>query len=299
MKKIIMSLAILAIVLEMFSCNKNENVPVETVQKLPKATISVVKNSGTVKVHTLLAPGDMFANTSHIIELPTQLIIVDGQFFAQYAQELKTYVDSLGKPVTRFYISHDHPDHFIGFGDAFPDVKVYALKETKDFIVQNGQSILTERQKQLGQIIASKLNVPKFEVNPGTEIIDGVPFIFEQSNDNEAANSLVIKLPSLGIYIAQDIVYNNVHLFITGPTNGWKNALNKIKTESSYDIILCGHGKTADKTVIDNDIAYLNKVDEILNESKTKEAYKTKLLAAYPNYAAAALLDIYLPFLYK
>ena len=64
----------------------------------------------------------MFANTSHIIELPSQLILVDGQFFAPYAAELKDYVDRLGKPVTRFYISHEHPDHYIGFGDAFPDV---------------------------------------------------------------------------------------------------------------------------------------------------------------------------------
>lgn len=47
-------------------------------QALPKATISVVKDNGKVKVHTLVTPGDMFANTSHVIELPTQLIIVEG-----------------------------------------------------------------------------------------------------------------------------------------------------------------------------------------------------------------------------
>ena len=268
-------------------------------QALPKATISVVKDNGKVKVHTLVAPGDMFANTSHIIELPTQLIIVDGQFFAQYAQELKTYADGLGKPVTRFYISHDHPDHFIGFGDAFPDVKVYALKETKESIEKSEQNTLKERQVKMGPMIASKLNLPKFEVKPGKEVIDGITFIFEQSSHNEAENSLVIKLPQLGVYIAQDIVYNNVHLFITGNTDGWKVALNKIKTEKGYTTILGGHGKPTDNSIIDKDLAYLGKVDEILKAAKTPDEYKTKLLAAFPEYSAPMLIDIYSPILFK
>lgn len=148
-------------------------------------------------------------------------------------------------------------------------------------------------------MIASKLNVPKFEVKPGKEIIDGVTFIFEQSKHNEAETSLIIKLPQLGVYIAQDIVYNNVHLFITGNTDGWKTALNKIKTEKGYTTILGGHGKTADNSIIDKDIAYLSKVDEILKVAKTPDEYKTKLLEAFPEYAAPMLIDIYLPILFQ
>jgi len=100
-------------------------------QNIPTGNSWTVTQNKDVKVHTYMSPTAMFANTSHIIELKNELIIVDGQFFAPYALELKKLTDSLGKPVTRFYISHDHPDHFIGFGDAFPNVKVYALAETK------------------------------------------------------------------------------------------------------------------------------------------------------------------------
>jgi glyoxylase-like metal-dependent hydrolase (beta-lactamase superfamily II) len=263
-------------------------------QALPKATISIVKVTDKVKIHTLVSPGNMFANASHIIELPTQLIIVDGQFFAQYAQELKAYADGLKKPVTRFYISHDHPDHFIGFGDAFPNVKVYALKATKDSIKTGGEKVLARSQKRYGQLIAKRVNIPHYEQSPGKETIDGVPFIFEESKDNEDASSLVIKLPTLGVYIAQDIVYNHTHLFITGDTQGWKNALNKIKEDKKYTLILCGHGTPSDRSVIDEDLAYLNKVDTVLKEAKTKEQYKSALLAAYPDYAAARFMDIYL-----
>lgn len=267
--------------------------------EIPKANQFLVKSSGGVRVHTLVSPTDMFANATHIIELPTQLIVIDGHFFAQYAAELRELANSLNKPVTRIYISHDHPDHYLGFGDAFSDVDVYALKETKEGIEQNGAKELKEKQSQMGDAIASKLNFPKFEVSVGTEIIDGTTFIFERLEQAESPVSLVIKLPELGVYIAQDVVYNNIHLFITGQTGGWKKALNDILADEGYDIILAGHGNPTDKNGVKEAIAYLDKVTEILRLAKTEEEYKTKILAAFPNHGAAVLIDIYLPYLFN
>jgi glyoxylase-like metal-dependent hydrolase (beta-lactamase superfamily II) len=264
-----------------------------------KATTFLVKDNGVVKVHTLVSPADMFANATHIIELPTQLIVVDGHFFAQYASELKELAHSLGKPVSRIYISHDHPDHYLGFGDAFPDADVYALKEIKEAIQQNGPKELAEKQSHFGAAIASKLNYPRYVVDPGTEIVDGEIFIFSKVLNAESPVTLTISLPNLGVYIAQDIVYNNIHLFITGPTNGWRKALYNILNAGGYDIILAGHGNPTDKSGVKNAIAYLDKVDEILNEVQTPEAYKARLLAAFPDYAGAVLIDIYLPYLFS
>ena len=102
--------------------------------QLPKASSFLITEKGNVKVHSLIAPDEMFANATHIIELPNELVLIDGHFFAQYAAEFRALADSLNKPITRFYISHDHPDHFIGMGDAFSDVDVYALKSTKENI---------------------------------------------------------------------------------------------------------------------------------------------------------------------
>jgi glyoxylase-like metal-dependent hydrolase (beta-lactamase superfamily II) len=266
-------------------------------QNLPNATIEIVKDTPKIKVHTLVSAGDMFANASHVIELKSQLIVIDGQFFAQYGKELRAFTDSLGKPVTRFYVSHDHPDHYLGAGDAFPDVKVLALKETKDAIDRDGQAGLEARQKQMGPMIASKLFKPTAVVATGTELIDGVSFVFEKWTDNEAEVSLVVKLPELGVIVTQDIVYNHVHLFISGPTQGWKNALQKLKRSEGYTVFLPGHGRPASRSTIDEDIAYLDTVDALLKSSKTKEAYKAGLAAAYPNYAALGLVDIYWPIL--
>jgi len=270
-----------------------------TAQDVPKATVVLSASTKDLKIYTMIAPDQMFANTSHIIELPHELIIVDGQFFATYGQQLRAFTDSLKKPVARMYISHDHPDHYLGFGDAFPDAGVYALAETKASIEKSGEETLRARQQQFGALIAKSINAPQYVQQEGREVIDGVTFIFEKSLDNEDAVSLVIKIPSAKTYIAQDIVYNKTHLFIPGNTAGWQRALNEIEKDKKYTVILPGHGKPAGRGVIAEDLNYLDFVNKALASSKSKSEYKLKLLAAYPDYAAVPLIDIYLNYYLK
>lgn len=270
-----------------------------TAQNIPTGTYWTVAQNKNLKVHTYMSPSPMFANTSHIIELKDELILVDGQFFAPYALELKKVTDSIGKPITRLYISHDHPDHYIGFGDAFPNVKVYALAQTKASIEQAGQGVLEQRQAQFGPLIATKLNKPSMVQKPGEEKIGNVKFIFEASLNNESAVSLVIKIPELGVYIAQDIVYNKIHLFIEGDTKGWEAALRKILTEKNYKLFLSGHGKEGNTQLLKENLSYLTFVNQTILKSKNKEEFKASILKKYPDYGGEQLIDIYLNYYLK
>lgn len=274
-------------------------IPVVHAQNIPSGSAWTVIQNKDVKIHTYMSPTSMFANTSHIIELKSELIIVDGQFFAPYAVELKKITDSLNKPVTRFYISHDHPDHYIGFGDAFPNVKVYALVETKASIEQAGQGVLEQRQAQFGPMIATKLNKPSVIQQTGEETIENVKFIFERSLNNESAVSLIIKLPELGVYIAQDIVYNKIHLFIEGDTKGWEKALKKMLNEKTYTTVLSGHGKEGKTELLKENLNYLAFVNETILKSKNKEEYKAAILKKFPEYGGEQLIDIYLSYYLK
>ena len=270
-----------------------------TAQELPKGTHWTVIESKGVKVHTYMSPGVMFANTSHVIELKDELIVVDGQFFAPYALELKAFTDSLKKPISRFYISHDHPDHYIGFGDAFPEVPVYALAETKEAIERDRPSVLSQRQAQFGPMIAKNLKAPTVVQAPGTEKIGRTKFIFEKSVDNEAAVSLVIKIPALGVYVAQDLVYNQTHLFISGDTKGWERALQSIIDQKRYDLVLSGHGKEGGASLVRDNLAYLAFVNQAILESKNQAEFKARIMEKYPHFAGEQLIDIYLNYYLK
>jgi len=63
--------------------------------------------------------------TSNLIELPTQLILVDTPLLPDSTNEVLTYAKDLGKPTSRVYVSHGHPDHFAGAGLA--GAPLYAL----------------------------------------------------------------------------------------------------------------------------------------------------------------------------
>lgn len=269
-------------------------------EKLPTGTSWLVAESDNIKVYTYMSPYPMFANTSHVIELNEELIIIDGQFFAPYAQELESFVAGLGKPVSRFYISHGHPDHYIGFGDAFPDAVVYALAETKALIEKEGQATLVQRQAQFGPLIAKSLNLPTMVQKPGKEKIGNVKFIFEKAENNEFETSLIVKIPELGINIVQDIVYNGVHLFIEGDLNGWETALSKLLSEKNdYPRILGGHGKEGGTELIEANLSYLSFVRDNIKNTSSAEEFKTKLMEAYPDYAGEQLVDIYLAYYLK
>lgn len=266
---------------------------------LPPMTTRTVYNRGGLTIHTLISPPDLFSNTTHVLELPTQVIVVDGQFMAPYGAEVRAFTDRLGKPVTRFYVSHDHPDHYLGFGDAFPDVPVFALPETAATLRTEGPLTLAARQQAFGPLIARSLNLPRHEVTDGKEVIDGVTFEFVKATDNEAAVSLVIRLPEHGVAIVQDIVYNGVHLFVTGPTTSWRKALEELKADPSVSLVLPGHGEPGGKEIIDVTLQYLNTVDAILDRGADSATYKAHLLERYPTYGGAMLIDIYLPILFR
>ena len=81
------------------------------------------------------------------------------------------------------------------------------------------------------------------DLTPGTEIIDGVPFVFEAVSGGEAADELLVKLPDRGVLIAQDLVYNDVHLYLgNNDITGWQQAVDALTAETGYDTILPGHG---------------------------------------------------------
>lgn len=87
-----------------------------------KAGQIITKDVGGIKFHTYVTEGV----SDHVIETPSSLILVDVAQVKASNDELKAFIASLGKPLARIYISHDHAHHWIGLPD-FPNVPVYAL----------------------------------------------------------------------------------------------------------------------------------------------------------------------------
>lgn len=246
-------------------------------------TVTVI-DKGTVRIHSYAAPDNSFNVTTQIIETAQRLIAVDAQFVLAYADEAVAYARDLGKPLDRLIITHAHPDHFAGasrFG-----APIHALAAVREQIAAQ-----SDGQDPTGAPYSIAQVTPTVEITAGTQVIDRVTFVFEAHRGGEAADELVIKLPEHGVLIAQDLVYNQLHLFLgNNDIAGWQRAIAELAADGAYDTILAGHGRPAGPEIYAEIANYLADARELLGDDG--EAYKKAIVDRYPAYGGAFLIDI-------
>jgi glyoxylase-like metal-dependent hydrolase (beta-lactamase superfamily II) len=266
---------------------------------LPAPIVMVAKRAGGVRIHTFISAftGDNIANATHIVESTSKLVVIDGQFLAPYARKFREYADSLGKPIDRLYLSHRHPDHWFGLGTAFGDVAVHALPETMDFIAKHGEDSRQDHLKKLGDLAPDRIVIPQEAAKPGEETIDGISYVFDRVTDTEIDFALTVKLPELGVYFAQDLIYSGTHLYLTKHNQDWIAILEAMLL-SEYELFMPGHGLPADKNEVARNIEYLAAADQAIADGLTNDAFRDFLLHRYPERRGPGIFDIYLPRLF-
>jgi len=279
------------------NASKNTNTSIERIVEM-KGTVEIIENDGA-KIHSYISPADGGLVTTQIIETAGKLVIVDVQFLRPYAKEVREYIDSLGKPVDRVIVTHSHPDHWFGL-EYFDDLSIYSLEETKAEISKLGDMIIDSKKPVLGDLVTDKKVVPNLVQKTGSEEIDGLTYIFEKVLDAEAGVQLLIKMPSLKIVIAQDLVYNQVHLFIgQNALDGWLKQVGKLKKLSnSYSTILVGHGEPTTFGVLEKMEEYLVEAQNALETTSTPEELKGALVTKFPNERFDMIIDISSDFLF-
>ena len=256
-----------------------------------------VQEVGEITVHSVTAPEEVFANSTHIIETPNALVLFDTQFLLPNALDFRAYADSLDKPIDRVFLTHEHPDHFLG-SEAFADVDIFALPAVSEAVAASGDAEVEEKQADFGDAIAGSFVTPQV-VEPGTLEIDGVEFILTEIDDAEAEVQLVTSVPAAGAVITGDIVYSGVHLILAGQPAPWTTALNTLKDSSAdYPIVLAGHGLPATPDVYDANIEWLAKANELIGTSTTADEFKSGLVEAFPELGMDAAIDFVFPFLF-
>lgn len=258
----------------------------------------VAKQAGDVRIHTFIssfANGNI-ANATHIVESKTRLVLVDGQFLGPYARKFRDYADSLGKPIERLYLSHRHPDHWFGLGTAFSDTAIYALPETIRFIQEHGEDSRKDHWK-MGNLAPDRIVVPHEPARPGEETIDGVKYVFATVVDTEIDFLLTIRLPEIGVYITQDLIYSGTHLYLTKYMEHWIRVLEEMLVSDS-ELFMPGHGLPAGKNEVARNIEYLSAARQAIGDGLSNDAFKAFMLQRYPERKCPGIFDIYMPRLF-
>ncbi|MFZ2491161.1 MAG: MBL fold metallo-hydrolase [Thermoanaerobaculia bacterium] len=271
---------------------------------MPDNVLKITKvEKPTVTIHCCASPDDGERVNAQIIETANKLVLVDSMLMRPYAKEFRRYAESLGKPIDRLYVTHAHPDHWFGI-EFFQDVPVYAFQETIDEIKAFAEIAIGFHRGQHGDHITDRVWLPNQAASAGEVVIDGVKLRVSKILNAEDVTMLVIDLPDEKVLIAQDLVYNKVHLFVgqrsmdgTHCYDGWIAALETFK-KNGYDVVIPGHGLPTDASILDDNIRYLQGAKHILSVASA-ENFTQQTLDAFPDHELRSMVDMSAFFLFQ
>ena len=266
----------------------------------PKQGLYYVKEIGGVKFHVYTSPMPAGASVSVVIETKSSLILQDVQQNKAQNDDLKSLIQSLGKPLQRIYISHDHSHHWAGL-EMFPGVPVYANQATINTMKQKGEGELQAVKGQFGAeaVPYTKVVVPGNVVEAGgKEVIDGVRFVFSSPAPELTGPVIFMEFPDQKVMITHHLAYAGVHVPLP-PVDGRLAKLNEMKGKD-WAWVIGGHGiPLAGPEYFSKTIDYYTTLGKVIRESPDVATAKDKMMKACPSYGGVVLLDLLLPGFYQ
>lgn len=225
-----------------------------------------------VTVHTYTNPEAGFGNTTAAIESENVVVLVDAHFGEESAAEFRAMAESLGKPIERLYVTHDHPDHIGGIESVFGDVDSASSAGVVAAAAEAGTTIATV-------------------VEPGDIEIDGVTYRIDVFSDAEAEEQIVITLPDHGVVAAGDLLYSDYHAVMSPTFDSWLTILDTLAATEGIEVVIPGHGPPGGPELFDGGIDYLTTAQSIFADSTDAESFNAAMVEAYPDHLGANLLE--------
>lgn len=220
--------------------------------------------------HFSRANGGNIVNTGYI-ETPAGAVVIESGPSRQYGEQQRALIEKrTGKKVARIYVTHAHPDHFLG-DQAYADVPIYALPQTRAAIEANGEALASNLYRLVGDAMSGTQALAP-EPLPGTgrvEVGGRVLQLFALSGHTDA--DLVVLDEKSGTLYAGDIVF--AHRTPTTPNADiakWLAALDQIE-KIPHKAVVPGHGPVLPgPAAIHETRDYLRWLDAMLKEAASQ-----------------------------
>lgn len=156
--------------------------------------------------------------SSILISSEGEALLVDPLFTIAQSEGLLHWLNEREAPVTSVYVTHGHGDHWFGLGavlQQYPGARAFALPEVvEDMAYQSSPEVLKvvwrawfpeqiPEQLVLAEPLEGEvLTVGGAEVRP------------VRLGHTDSDNTTCLHVPDLGLIVAGDVIYNNVHLML-------------------------------------------------------------------------------------
>lgn len=233
------------------------------------------------------------AMASTLIHGEHDAVLVDAFLTVQQAGALADWVASKGKNLTTIYITHGHGDHWFGVGtllERFPKARVVATHDTVDVMHQNsspqalqyvwGAGFPGQIPKNL--VVAQELEGDAFE-------LEGQQLHVLEVGHTDTAHTTCLHLPSIGLVVAGDVAYNDVHLYLAESSaqtrQEWIAALDRVEALRPRAVV-ASHKRPENEdkpAIIEETRQYIRDFDRLAASTRTAQELYDQMLALYPN----------------
>ena len=257
----------------------------------------VLVTPGIPTVTSDLAPGTkqlMWSPiSSTLIFGKRDAVLVDTFITVEQADILVDWVAASGKNLTTIYVTHGHGDHFFGIGallDRFPNGRAVATPEVVKLMRQqaspayvgNFWSALFPGQVPDRKVIAEELQRNVID-------LEGHDLVVVEVGHTDTDHTTCLHVPSLGLVVAGDAAYNDVHLFLAESNvqtrREWIAALEKVESLNSR-VVIAGHkraGNDDSPKIIEETRQYIRDFERVAGTTTTARGLYDKMLELYPD----------------
>jgi len=231
------------------------------------------------------------AMASTLIYGKRDAILVDAFMTIEQANALADWVASKNKNLTTIYITHGHGDHWFGVGtmlERFPNARVVATPNTIAVMLGNaspegraawGAAFPGEIPEKL--VIAEKLEGNVID-------LEGREVVAVELGHTDTDYTTCLHVPSLGLVVAGDAAYNDVHLYLVESSpqkrQEWIAALDKIESLKPRAVVASHKRPENDDSprIIEETRKYIRDFDRLAETTQTAQELYEKMLTLYP-----------------
>jgi len=232
------------------------------------------------------------AMASTLIYGSRDAVLVDAFMTVKQASALADWIASKGKNLTTIYITHGHGDHWFGISTLLERFPIARAVATPNVVKVMRQHASPERLKgwkaSFPDQIPNSLVIAQ-ELKGSVMHLEGRELVAVELGHTDTEHTTCLHVPSIGLVVAGDAAYNDVHLYLAESTaqtrREWISALDKMESLRPRAVVATHKRPESDDDpgIIDQTRQYIQDFDRLVETTTTAQELYDKMLELYPN----------------